>query len=127
MKKLRAGEGPSCQLVDESRHEIGAKRSLISTLAKVVAQLDQPHNLGEVILGVARLFHSVKCVVFLFSNLLLHKVLDLDIWISYMIYIVIHDIVWGLIDETLSWGWILAAGRVISLIGKTCTLDFFHQ
>ena len=121
MKKLRAGEGPSCQLVDESRHEIRAKRSLISTLAKVVAQLDQPHNLGEVILGVTRLFHSVKCVVFLFSNLLLHKVLDLDIWISDMIYIVIHDIVWGLIDETLSWGGILAAGRVISLIGKTCT------
>ena len=86
MKKLRAGEGPSCQLVDESRHEIRAKRSLISTLAKVVAQLDQPHNLGELILGVARLFHSVKCVVFLFSNLLLHKILDLDIWISDMIY-----------------------------------------
>ena len=120
MKKLRAGEGPACQLVDESRHEIRAKRSQISTLAKVVAQLNQPHNLGEVILGVARLFHSVKCVVLL-SNLLFHKILDLDIWISDMIYIVIHDIVWGLIDETLSWGGILAAGRVISLIGKTCT------
>ena len=34
-------EGPACQLVDESRHEMGAKRGLISTLTNVVAQLDQ--------------------------------------------------------------------------------------
>ena len=35
------GEGPACQLVDESRHEIVAKRTLISTRAYVLAQLDQ--------------------------------------------------------------------------------------